>query len=671
MAAICGRETPDTPIVIFVDGTITLDNTDHEEAKKAGSSCTTGNNQIRLDKVSHVTILGFGNAKFEQIGISVVQSSNIVFQGLYVSDVKKEPGWPESNGGDAMGFSRATNIWIDHCTIEAFGTENRGYDGLMDMTSGTQNITVSYCALLNSGRGGLMGGSSSDNANSFVTFHHNYYWYVSERLPLLRYGTIHTYNNYVVGISHSGINPRRGGKAKIENNYFYNSFNPFGTFWDSVPGFWDISGNVLDNITWHQWTANDIIPGDNATSTINITIDYDYTLDNASCVPDLVLATAGAGRGFRVSDGACGVEGNPTSPVPSLPDPNTAATPIPYVSDPSLRKPDAFATGTTGGDGGDVQIVESGTAILEAICNRPSRDSPLVLYFEGEATLETTDTANTVGPSCTILPNVISFVNVSNITLHGYNGGELHGIGIHIADASNIIIKRLLIKDVFDTNDASASNSGVAIRTSGKVENVWIDHIAFDGRESDDAAKGLLELSGETSQLTVSYCAFKWDLPSCFVVVKDSSTRIAMHHNQFNDAGNSLGCMVSLESGETHLFNNRIYKSETVGVNVKENAEVLLELNVFEDAVNPFGSINSPVAGKWVLKKNEFKSVTWTSFNSDDVPGGPDMESTGSMTVPYVADMDILPCLAVVLPMAGDGNRDSKFDCYSLVEDLL
>ena len=85
-----------------------------------------------------------------------------------------------------------SNVWIDHCTLEASGGESDGYDAMIDMKTNKKYVTVSYSILKNSGRGGLTGPSDSDDENGFVTFHHNLYinidfrtlYYVLERLIL-------------------------------------------------------------------------------------------------------------------------------------------------------------------------------------------------------------------------------------------------------------------------------------------------------------------------------------------------------------------------------------------------------------------------------------------------------------------------------------------------------
>src|SRR3954452_4687675 len=168
--ALCSRASSSTPIIIQVEGTINHGNT----TKVSGSSCNTAAGVIELKQISNVSIIGVGGgAVFDQLGIHIRESSNIIIQNVTVRNVKKS-GSPTSNGGDAIGMeSSVHNVWVDHNTLYASGGESAGYDGLFDMKDNTQYVTLSYSILRNSGRGGLIGSSESDRSNSFITFHHN------------------------------------------------------------------------------------------------------------------------------------------------------------------------------------------------------------------------------------------------------------------------------------------------------------------------------------------------------------------------------------------------------------------------------------------------------------------------------------------------------------------
>lgn len=307
--ALCNRPTTSTPIIIEVTGTINHGNT----SQVSGPGCNTAASVIELKQISNVTLVGVGSgAVFDQIGIHIRESSNIIIQNVTVQNVKKS-GSPISNGGDAIGMeSGVRNIWVDHVSLLASGGESEGYDGLFDMKNDTKYVTLSYSTLRNSERGGLIGSSETDLSNGFVTFHHNLYQNLNSRTPLLRGGVAHIYNNHYVGLVESGINSRAGGKARVDNNYFEDSKDVLGTFYTDQAGYWQVAGNVYDNVTWSGRSSDYNPAGPNPTSNTSVSIPYSFTLDGASCVPAVVSATAGANKGNQVSDGSC----TPTNPDP-------------------------------------------------------------------------------------------------------------------------------------------------------------------------------------------------------------------------------------------------------------------------------------------------------------------------------------------------------------------
>ncbi|MFF5757662.1 polysaccharide lyase family 1 protein [Streptomyces longwoodensis] len=331
--ALCSRASSSTPIVIQVEGTINHGNT----SKVSGSSCSTAADRIELKQISNVTIVGVGSgAVFDQLGIHIRESSNIVIQNVTVRNVKKS-GSPTSNGGDAIGMeSDVRNVWVDHATLEASGGEAEGFDGLFDMKDNTQYVTLSYSVLRNSGRGGLIGSSETDRSNGYVTFHHNLYENIDSRAPLLRGGIAHIYDNHYVNLTKSGINSRAGAKARVDNNYFEDSKDVLGTFYTDEAGSWQVNGNIFDNVTWSERAADNNPAGPNPQSNTTVSIPYSYALDDASCVPGIVSRTAGADKGLLVSDGSCSAQ----SPDPT--------TPTPTPTDPTPTQPTPTSTGPTG-----------------------------------------------------------------------------------------------------------------------------------------------------------------------------------------------------------------------------------------------------------------------------------------------------------------------------------
>ncbi|MFG1778074.1 polysaccharide lyase family 1 protein [Micromonospora sp. NPDC049048] len=368
--ALCTRPSSSTPIIIEVQGTINHGNT----AKVSGNSCNTADGVIELKQISNVTIIGVGTgAVFDQLGIHIREARNIIIRNVTIRNVKKS-GSPTSNGGDAIGMeSGVRNVWVDHATLEASGGESEGYDGLFDMKDDTQYVTLSYSILRNSGRGGLIGSSETDRSNGFVTFHHNLYENIDSRTPLLRGGIAHIYNNHYVSLHESGINSRAGARAKVENNYFRNSKDVLGTFYTSEAGYWQVAGNIFDNVTWSSRSGDNNPAGPDPVSNTSVSIPYSYRLDGASCVPDVVRQTAGANMGLRESDGNC----TPQSPAPTTPAPGpTTPTPAPTSPTPGPTQPGG--TNLSIGAGSDGSSKASGTSYGNV------RDGSLSTYWSPE-----------------------------------------------------------------------------------------------------------------------------------------------------------------------------------------------------------------------------------------------------------------------------------------------
>ncbi|WP_053094212.1 hypothetical protein [Cellvibrio sp. pealriver] len=315
-AALCSRATMSTPITILVNGTISHANT-------TAQGCNTQADVIEIKQMSNVSIIGVGtNALFEEIGIHVRDASNIILQNLHIRNVKKS-GSPVSNGGDAIGMETNVNrVWIDHNWLEASGGEKDGYDSLLDMKAGVTNVTVSYNLFNDSSRAGLIGSSDSDNKNTNITFHHNWYKNIEQRTPLIRHALVHMYNNYWsndrMDYMFHAINSRMNAKALVESNYFYNVNNPLIASDDSsVPGCWQTNNDntVLPEIYYSLTVGNGalVIPqvvDGQLQSTCAVTVPYVVEMDAANDVPAIVMANVGVGK---ISGGGVAVNSSAAS----------------------------------------------------------------------------------------------------------------------------------------------------------------------------------------------------------------------------------------------------------------------------------------------------------------------------------------------------------------------
>jgi pectate lyase len=306
--AMCERASTSTPLIIMVNGTI-----NHGNTTKLSGSCDTVADGIQFKNVSNISLIGVGtSAVFDQIGIKINKSENIIVRNVHVKNVKKS-GSPISNGGDAIAIEGGpqTRIWIDRNTLEASGGESDGYDSLLDMKNETTYVTVSYNHFRNSSRGGLIGANDDPDGNNFIVFHHNFYENIEQRTPLLRRATIHVFNNYWENNSSVNqihyMNARAEGKALVQNNHFKNVNNPVLASTDSdVPGCWTASGNVWSGGTYTRTPSNGnahYVPPNWQSGDLNGTVAgcsvsgaSGVQLDNAADVPAIVKTHAGVGK---------------------------------------------------------------------------------------------------------------------------------------------------------------------------------------------------------------------------------------------------------------------------------------------------------------------------------------------------------------------------------------
>ena len=183
---------------------------------------------------------------------------------------------PPTDGADAISIDASTNVWIDHCVFESDLDHDKDYyDGLIDITHGSDWITVSWCKFRNHFKGSLIGHSDSnaseDTGKLHVTYHHNYWNNINSRLPSVRFGTAHIFSSCYLNIGESGINARMGAIVRVEQCYFQSDNDVVAistNLYSATDGYVQLSGNIL------------VGPGAVTTSitqTTSLGIPYPYT----------------------------------------------------------------------------------------------------------------------------------------------------------------------------------------------------------------------------------------------------------------------------------------------------------------------------------------------------------------------------------------------------------
>lgn len=271
---------------------------------------------------------------------------------------------------------------------------------------------------------------------------------------------------------------------------------------------------------------------------------------------------------------------------------------IPFVN--TGNTPDfslvGFATlngGTTGGEGGQVVYVSTGVDLQNEI----NKGGPKIIYVNGTITPENNNNKY-----------VVEVKNVSRISIIGVGTkGELNSVGIKIYNANNIIVRNLKIHNVKDP--AIATQGPDCITISGPARNIWIDHCElynqFQGVDKD-YYDGLLDINGDVSYVTVSWCYFHDSWKTSLIGSSDTDNynrTITFHHNWFRNCNSRLP---SFRFGEGHIFNNYYQDIAGSAINSRMGAKLRIEHNYFENVRNPIGSWDSSEIGYWDIAGNIF-----------------------------------------------------------------
>ena len=237
----------------------------------------------QVDVGSNTTVLGVGSSSgFTGGGLRLKKVTNVVVRNLNIS----KPVAP----ADGITVQASTKVWVDHNSFSADRNHDKDYyDGLLDINHGSDYVTVSWNTFKDHFKGSLVGHSdnnaSEDTGHLRVTYHHNSFDNVNSRIPSLRFGTGHFYDNYVVG-AETAVHSRMGAQMLVENNVFRSTVVAVTTNRDSdVDGYANLRGNDLGG------AATEVSRVGTFTSP-----PYSYTAEPASSVVASVTSGAGAGK---------------------------------------------------------------------------------------------------------------------------------------------------------------------------------------------------------------------------------------------------------------------------------------------------------------------------------------------------------------------------------------
>lgn len=295
-------------------------------------------------------------------------------RNVIIRNIALDTPWdvnPEDSGNayaDGVTISRSQNIWVDHVTISDGDTPGKlasdtRHDGALDIVRGSDYVTLSHSYFTKHGKTTLVGNGDSGRAWSdagrlHVTFNGLYWHGTASRLPLVRFGQLHTFNNLVEGDTQpadpdmkfeGGLDVRYQSDVLSENNYhLFTNLKPAG-----------VGGKVSDGNGGLSYRAvgelfiND--KGDDTKPWVGGAIDISTALMTATGLPRLanwmppysytampadqacvfVKNNAGAGRVNNPGTGATCTASGATPPGPIDPTPPTEPPPPPPPPPPA------------------------------------------------------------------------------------------------------------------------------------------------------------------------------------------------------------------------------------------------------------------------------------------------------------------------------------------------
>jgi pectate lyase len=257
--------------------------------------------------------------------LQVQNVNNVIIRNLTFSATEDcFPQWDPTDGKagewnsnyDSVTLRGATHVWADHNTFTDapffdsvektyFGRKYQVHDGALDITNGSDLVTVERNQFTNHDKTMLIGSSDTDSVGKLrVSIHHNVWKGIVQRAPLARIGQIHVYNNVYDTTALNGyaakysLDSRAKAQVVAEHNYFKlpsgakvaKLLSGDGT--GSVAG----SGNLVNG------TATDLVAAYNAASSKDLkkTVNWKPALmagleSSAKGLPMSLATTTGAG----------------------------------------------------------------------------------------------------------------------------------------------------------------------------------------------------------------------------------------------------------------------------------------------------------------------------------------------------------------------------------------
>jgi pectate lyase len=286
--------------------------------------------RVRINIPANTTIIGLGDARVVGANLRVNNTDNVIVRNLTLIDAHDcFPAWDPTDGStgnwnsayDNLSLIGATHVWIDHCAFSDgdnpdsgeplyFGRPFQVHDGELDITNGSDLVTVSWNRFVDHDKVILIGSSDSstlDPGKLRVTIHHNLFANVIQRTPRVRFGQVHVFDNlYALAETQDyGYSWGVGVQSQIyaQNNFFHGGSVPPDMFISALNGTAIFaSGTFVNGLTARHRV--DVVAAYNAAHDPDLvpTVNWVPVLFDAihptQVVPALVGLLAGPFRGI-------------------------------------------------------------------------------------------------------------------------------------------------------------------------------------------------------------------------------------------------------------------------------------------------------------------------------------------------------------------------------------
>ncbi|GIH24255.1 pectate lyase [Acrocarpospora phusangensis] len=188
-----------------------------EDARAASAAAQTAH--IKRKVGANTTIVGLPGAVLRGFNLHVDKVDNVIIRNITFEDAYDcFPQWDPTDGAtgnwnslyDNISVTGSTHVWADHNTFTDgrnpdsaqpvyFGRPYQVHDGQLDITNGSDFVTVSWNVFRGHDKTMLIGSTNNpaqDLGKLRVTVHHNAFDTTLQRLPRVRFGQVHVYNNY-------------------------------------------------------------------------------------------------------------------------------------------------------------------------------------------------------------------------------------------------------------------------------------------------------------------------------------------------------------------------------------------------------------------------------------------------------------------------------------------